>query len=108
MAERIILSLCCFLCAVAFFLIGRLCRVKSTPVAFWSGGEKALEGIVKDALGYNREMAAAFRNHGLGWLLAAMASAFSPLAGLLCLASMCTLGLFLLWKRYKQLLSKYS
>ena len=108
MAGRIILSLCCLLCAGAFFLNGCLCRIRSSPVAFWTGGEQALKNTIKDAAGYNREMGTAFRWYGLGWLLDAIGAAFSPTMGLAVMAALCTLGLFLLWRRYRQLLSKYS
>lgn len=108
MAGRIILSLCCLLCAGAFFLNGFLCRIRSSPVAFWTGGEQALKNTIKDAAGYNREMGTAFRWYGLGWLLDAIGAAFSPTMGLAVMAALCTLGLFLLWRRYRQLLSKYS
>ena len=108
MAGRIILSLCCLLCAGAFFLNGFLCRIRSSPVAFWTGGEQALKKTIKDAAGYNREMGTAFRWYGLGWLLDAIGAAFSPTMGLAVMAALCTLGLFLLWRRYRQLLSKYS
>ena len=108
MAGRIILSLCCLLCAGAFFLNGCLCRIRSSPVAFWTGGEQALKNTIKDAAGYNREMGMAFRWYGLGWLLDAIGAAFSPTMGLAVMAALCTLGLFLLWRRYRQLLSKYS
>ena len=108
MAGRIILSLCCLLCAGAFFLNGCLCRIRSSPVAFWTGGEQALKNTIKDAAGYNREMGTAFRWYGLGWLLDAIGAAYSPTMGLAVMAALCTLGLFLLWRRYRQLLSKYS
>ena len=108
MAGRIILSLCCLLCAGAFFLNVHLCRIRSSPVAFWTGGEQALKNTIKDAAGYNREMGMAFRWYGLGWLLDAIGAAFSPTMGLAVMAALCTLGLFLLWRRYRQLLSKYS
>ena len=108
MAGRIILSLCCLLCAGAFFLNGCLCRIRSSPVAFWTGGEQALKNTIKDAAGYNLEMGTAFRWYGLGWLLDAIGAAFSPTMGLAVMAALCTLGLFLLWRRYRQLLSKYS
>lgn len=108
MAERILLSLCCLLCAGAFFLNHYLCRIRSTPVAFWTGSEDKLKSIVKDAAGYNREMGAAFRWYGVGWLLAAIGAAFSPPVGLAAMAVLCSLGLFFLWKRYRQLLSRYS
>ena len=82
--------------------------IRSSPVAFWTGGEQALKNTIKDAAGYNREMGVAFRWYGLGWLLDAIGAAFSPTVGLAVMAALCTLGLFLLWRRYRQLLSKYS
>lgn len=108
MAGRIILSLCCFLCAGAFFLNAFLCGIKNSPVTFWNGSDSTLKKIVRDVPNYNREMKQAFLLHALGWLLSGIASAFSPAAGLLCLALLCTLGFWLLWKRYKQILAKYS
>ena len=108
MAGRIILSLCCILCAGAFFLNSYLCGVKSAPVTFWNGSDSTVKKLVRDVPNYNREMKRAFLLYAISWLLSGIVSFFSPVAGLLCLGLLCTLGLFLLWKRYKQLLSKYS
>ena len=108
MAGRIILSLCCFLCAGGFFLNTYLCGIKNTPVTFWNGSDNTVKNLVRDVPNYNREMKKAFLLHAAIWLLCGIASAFSPMAGLLLLPLQCTLGLFLLWKRYKQLLTKYS
>lgn len=108
MAGRIILSLCCFLCAGAYFLNGRLCRICSSPVAFWTGGETALKTTVKDPVRYNREMGSAFRWYAIAWLICGLLGALSPLAGIIGMIAVLTLGLFLLWKRYRKILNACS
>lgn len=104
MVGRIILSLCCFLCAGAYFLNGRLCRICSSPVAFWTGSEQALKAAIKDPARYNREMGSAFRCYGVAWLICGLLGALSPLAGIIGMIAVLTLGLFLLWKQYRQIL----
>ena len=101
MADRILVSLCCFLCAAAFFLLGYLCRVSSSPVPFWAGGEKKLKEAVKDVPGYNRKMGTAFRWYGAVWCLWGILGAFYPIAGTIGILLSCTLGLFLLYQRYR-------
>lgn len=105
MADRIIIVLSSLLCSGAFFLIGYLCSVSTTPVPFWTGSEQKLQNRVKDILGFNRTLGRAFRRFGLAWLLdAALGAAFPP-AGLTGIGILCTLGLYLLYRTYRNALS---
>lgn len=108
MSSQIIIALVCALCAVPFYLIGYLGAISKSPLHFWSGDDEKLKKAIKDVPGYNRRMAAAFRWYATVCLLCAPAAVLSPLAGILGIAAVCPLGLFLLWKRHRQLLENYS
>ena len=108
MAARIIIALSCLLCGGAFFLIGYLCGISTTPIPFWSGGEQKLKEIVKDVPRYNRQMAAAFRRFGLSWFLDAILGAVSPLAGIIGVGILCTLGFCLLYRSHRKARSDCS
>lgn len=108
MAGRIILCLSCLMCAGAFFLLSYLTRIRTSPVQFWTGSEERLNKIVKDVPGYNRKMGNTFRLYSAAWLLCGILGAFFPVAGILGLALLCTLGLFLLYRRYCCILEEYT
>ena len=108
MAGRIILSLCCLLCAGAFFLNGYRCRICSAPVAFWTGSEQKLRETVKDVSGYNQKMEKAFHWYGAAWCVCALAGMLYPIAGIMGIGLLCTAGLFLLFRRYRRVLLECS
>ena len=106
MAERIILSLCSLLSAGLFFLMGYLCRISSAPVPFWTGSGEKLKVAVTDVSGYNRKMGEAYRRYGALWCLCAGVGAARPMAGIVGIGLMCTLGLFLLYRYYRKALAE--
>ena len=108
MLSKIIIALVCGLCAVPFYLIGYLGTISKTPLHFWNGDEQKLRETVKDVPGYNRKMGTAFRRYGAACLLCGLLGAFFPPAGIIGIIAVCTLGLYLLWRRYRQILSEYS
>lgn len=108
MAGRIILALSCLLCACGFFLVGYLTRISTAPVQFWTGSEEKLKKTVQDVPGYNRKMGTAFRWYATAWLSCGLLGAAYPLAGVIGIAALCTLGLYLLWRSYRKTLTECS
>ena len=108
MAGRIILALCCLLCASGFFLAGYLTRISSAPVQFWTGSEEKLKETLQDVPGYNRKMGTAFRLYAAAWLFCDLLGAAYPPAGVLGITALCTLGLYLLYRRYRKIVSDCS
>lgn len=107
MAGPIIGALSCVLCGVPFFLIAYVGRISSKPIPFWSG-DKRLDSIVKNVPEYNREMAAAYRLYGAQFLVTAGLMLFWPKVGTVCMVLVCSLSLYLLARKYHQILKKYS
>lgn len=107
MAERIIGVLCCLLCAFPFFAIPMIKLDSGDPINFWSGDESLKEKL-GDIEGYNREMARVFRCYALAFLAAALAFALYPIAGAVLLCINCSVSVWLFYRAYKKILSKYS
>lgn len=108
MAGRIIGAFCCVLCGVPFFLLAYMGRIGGKPIQFWAGDERRLSKIVKNVPEYNREMARAYNLYGALYLVTAALMAFSPRIGTVCIVLDCSLFLYLLARKYRQILKKYS
>ena len=107
MAARIIGFICYILCAVPFWVIAKCSINSKTPISFWSG-DTSLKDKVKDVSAYNREMAVVYNRYGWCYAAAAVGGAVHPIAGVVILALDCTVGIFLVYRAYKRILSKYS
>lgn len=107
MSGRIIGAFCCVLCSVPFFLLAYMGRIGGKPIPFWAGDER-LYKIVKNVPEYNREMAQAYNVYGALYLVTAAVMAYAPKVGTVCIVLDCSLFLYLLARRYHQILKKYS
>lgn len=107
MVGRIITCVCIMFTAAAFWAIAKYGKDGKDPISFWSG-DNSLKGKVTDVPAYNREMAALYNKYGWAYAVAAAgALAWIPLGiGLLVLDI--TVGIFLVHRAYKKILSKYS
>ena len=108
MAGRIIGCFSCILCALPFFYLaweGK--RKNAQPLAFWSGDD-SLKDKVADILAYNAEMSRLYRLFGAAFAAAALFFLIFPPIGLALILLNCTLGIYLLWRAYKNILVKYS
>lgn len=107
MIERIIMSFSCFLCASAFFMISYVGKMRNDPMSFWTGDD-SLKDKVRDVKSYNREMVKLYNRYGFCFLAAAVGGAIRPEFGFGILIADCTVGVYLVYRRYKQILAKYS
>lgn len=108
MADRIIGAFVNLICAGTFFLLAYTGKLRSDPLNFWSGDDKRLKEIVKDVPAYNAELSKLYRKYAAVFLLASVLTAAYPPAGLVILFGNITVGLYLLWRKYKAILEKYS
>lgn len=93
--------------AVAFELIAKYGKDSKEPISFWSG-DTSLKNKVTDVPAYNREMAALYKKYAVSMFVAAAGCVVHSLVGLGIFLVDITLGLFLVYRAYKKILSKYS
>lgn len=95
--------LSCLLCAVPFFIIGIFGKESSTPISFWSG-DQTLKDKVTDLKTYNARMAKLYQKAGTAFCINGLCCfIFIPL-GILGLVFLCTVGFYLFYRSYKQIL----
>lgn len=108
MAERIIMCVCFFMCALPFMIIGLYSKESATPIPFWSGGEDKLKQQLKDIKHYNCEMALLYRKCAIAFLVAGIGACVYPAIGLVVLGLNLTVGVFFFYKNHRQILNRYS
>ena len=106
MAEKIIIFMCAVLCAVPFFQIGYLNRKSDEPITFFSG-DTTLKNRIGDIKAYNAAMGRMYCIYALVVLVTGLISFFNPEVAIVLLLIVCTLGLAVLYFKYKELLNKY-
>ncbi len=107
MAGRIIGFFCCLLCGTAFLLIVLAEKDGREPMSFWTGDE-SLKGKVTDVPGYNREMSRLYRQYGYAYLLIGGLWLIFPAAGVAGLFLNVSAGTYLVYRKYRRILRKYS
>ncbi len=107
MLENIIGLSCCLLCAFPFFIIGHFNRESREPITFWAG-DRRLKELVQDVQGYNQEMGKLYCRYALAFVLDGVLFLAHMAAGMVGLGVVCTLGIFLFWKKYQALLQRYG
>ena len=106
MAGRIISFICYFMCAAIFWSIAKFGKDGKDPISFWTG-DTSLKGKVKDVAAYNREMAKVYAIYGWAYFAAAVGGAIDPIAGVGILV-LAMVGIVVVYRAYKKILSKYS
>ena len=108
MFPRIIGALVSLLCATPFYalVLGR--SDPHTPIPFWSGDDDRLRDKLSDIPAYNREMAALYTRFAGVLLANALIAGVWPDASFVLLIAILAVGLFLIYRRYRALLAKYS
>lgn len=104
--ERIICFVCCLLCAFPLFVIGHFNKESREPIGFWSG-DRFLRDRVKDIKGYNFEMSKLYVKCSLAFVITGVICLVSVKVGMICILLECTIGIYIVWKLYKRILSKY-
>lgn len=109
MAAKIIMFVCCLMCGVPFLIISAYNRSNAiTPIVFWSGSEEKLKRELKDIQGYNGEMAAIYQKCAFAFLLAGIGAFIHVAVGMLLLVFDCTIGIYLVFRKYKMILQKFT
>lgn len=106
MAEVIIGTLSCVLCAIPFLTIGLLKKDGEEPISFWSGDD-SLKAKLKDVKGYNSKMASLYIKYGIGFLCCGVAIIVKPVIGFGLLIVNCTFGIYVIYVCYKKILYKH-
>lgn len=107
MIERIILCFCSLLCAFPFYIFPMIGKDSREPMSFWTG-DTSLKGKVRDIKAYNLAMSKLYKTYGSVFLAAAVGGAVYPLAGLVILLLNSTLGIYIVYRKYKSILAQYS
>ena len=103
-----ILGLISFLmCAFPFLVIGVFNKDSREPFTFWSG-DATLKSKVKNVAEYNEEMAVLYKKCAIAFVISGVGWFISPVVGVIMICFDCTLGIWLVYKRYRKILDLYS
>lgn len=97
----------CLMCAVPFLIIAVYNKDSKEPINFWSG-DTTLKTKVRQVREYNREMASLYKKCAIVFLLTGVGCLFTLEIGIILLCVDCTLGIYLVYRNYKKILSRYS
>ena len=107
MAERIIAFICCLLCAIPLLIISVYNKDSKDPISFWSG-DTSLKKKLKNVRDYNKEMAQLYQKCAFVFLVTGIAFIIYPIAGIILLCFDCTIGIYIVYRKYKKILKIYS
>lgn len=107
MLGEIIGFVSCLMCAVPFLIIGMYNKESKEPINFWSG-DTTLKSKVKHVGEYNKEMACLYKKCALAFLVTGIGCLIRLEVGIVLLCFDCTLGIYLVYRSYKKILSRYS
>lgn len=97
---------CCLLCAFPFFVIGNFGKDSKEPIGFWAGDE-SLKGKVKNVKSYNQEMSKLYKIWSLTFVITGVLCLMPMYIGVVGIVLECTVGIYIAWKAYKNILSRY-
>ncbi len=98
---------CCILCAFPLFVIGHYNKNSREPITFWTG-DKSLKEKVKDVQGYNEEISKLYRKCALAFVATGILCVIHLEVGMICLLLESTLGIYVVWKIYRNILLRHS
>lgn len=105
--EGIVGLVCCILCAFPLFVVGYYNRNSREPITFWAG-DKNLKVKVKDIQGYNDEISKLYIKCALAFVATGILCVVYFWVGIVCILLECTLGIYVVWKIYKNILLRHS
>ncbi|MBO5032377.1 MAG: hypothetical protein J6D08_10915 [Lachnospiraceae bacterium] len=108
MIGRIIGMVCCFLCAFPLFIISHYNRDSREPIVFWAGDEKKIKAGIKNVKDYNYEMSRLYVKCSLAFVIVGILCLIHPAIGLIGIVFNCTIGVYMVWRLYKEILSRYE
>lgn len=107
MIGRIIGLVSCLLCSFPFWIVAIFNKDSKEPINFWSG-DTTLKTKVKNIKEYNRDMTMLYRKCAIAFLITGVAFFVLPAAGIVLIALDCSIGIYIMYKQYKQILNMYS
>lgn len=107
MAERIVGLIACVMCAIPFLIVSIYNKDSKEPINFWSG-DTTLKGKVKNIKDYDRDMALLYKQCSIAFLITAAGFMVMPIIGIILIGLDCTLGIYVMYKKYKRILNRYS
>ena len=107
MLGRIIGLISCLMCAFPFLVIGVFNKDSKEPISFWSG-DTTLKSKVKNVVEYNGKMAVLYKKCAIAFVISGVGWFISPVVGVIMICFDCTLGIWLVYKRYRKILDLYS
>ncbi|MDO4332248.1 MAG: hypothetical protein Q4C58_06115 [Eubacteriales bacterium] len=107
MAGRIAGLISCIMCAIPFFIVAIYSKDSKEPINFWSG-DTTLKGKIKNIKDYNRKMALLYKKCSAAFLITGIGFIVTPVVGVILICFDCTLGIYLMYRNYKRILSLYS
>ncbi len=97
----------CLLCAMPFYIIGIFGKGSITPINFWSG-DQSLKDKIKNVSGYNLEMSKLYKAFGTAFIVCGISWFISNILGVVSIFLICTVGFYIVYKRYKKILQEFS
>ena len=107
MVGRIVALISCVMCAIPFLIIAIYNKDSKEPINFWSG-DTTLKRKVKNVKDYNRDMALLYKRCSIAFFIAGIGFIVTPIVGVVLICLDCTLGIYLMYRNYKRILSLYS
>lgn len=90
-----------------FLIISIYNKNSDEPINFWSR-DTTLKAKVKNVCDYNREMAMLYRKCAIVCLITGIMFLFVPVIGVIMVCLDCTVGIYLVYRKYKKILELYS
>lgn len=107
MAGRVIGLIYCMMCALPFLIISIYGKDGKEPINFWSG-DTTLKSKVNNVQEYNKKMASLYKKCSVFFLITGIGFFIMPIIGVIMICFACTLGIYLAYRNYKNILSLYS
>ena len=107
MVGRIIGFFSCALCALAFWGIAASGKNQKTPISFWTG-DTSLNGKILDVKAYNEKMAALYKKYACAYIASGVGFLIHPISGVVILCLSCTLGIYIVYRKYKKYVNEYE
>ena len=107
MVGRIVGLVSCILCAFPFLIISIYNKNSDDPTNFWSG-DTTLKSKVKNVCDYNREMALLYKMCAIVFFITGIMFLLVPAIGVIMVCFNCTVGIYLVYRKYRKILELYS
>lgn len=98
---------CCILCAFPCLIMGFSDKNSREPIVFWAR-DKNLKEKVKDIQGYNDEISKLYIKCALAFVAAGIMCLIHLWLGVFFVLLESTLGIYVAWKLYKDILLRHS